>query len=69
MTDPSVDPSELLLAALSLALVIVGLLPFFSPGLLRRIALRAAQFGDGQIRFAGLSCMLIGLALLLLMWN
>ena len=57
---------DLLLAALALMLVFEGLLPFFSPRRWREVFLRATQMSDGQIRFVGLTSMLIGLTLLLL---
>lgn len=57
---------DLLLAALALMLVLEGLLPFFSPRRWREVFLRATQLSDGQIRFIGLTSMLIGLVLLLL---
>jgi uncharacterized protein len=56
---------DLLLPALALMLVIEGLLPFFSPLRWRQVFLRATQLSDGQIRFIGLSSMLIGLLILL----
>lgn len=56
--------SDWLLGALALMLVIEGLLPFLSPGAWRRMFERAVQMSDGQIRFIGLSSMLIGLLLL-----
>jgi len=55
---------ELLFGALALMLVIEGLLPFFSPGVWRQVFERATRMSDGQIRFLGLSSILIGLALL-----
>ncbi len=60
---------DLLLAALALMLVFEGLLPFFSPRRWREVFLRATQMSDGQIRFIGLTSMLIGLAVLLLFGN
>jgi uncharacterized protein YjeT (DUF2065 family) len=57
---------DLLLAALALMLVFEGLLPFLSPQTWRRLFERATQLGDGQVRFIGLSCMIVGLTLLLL---
>lgn len=57
---------ELLLAACALMLVLEGLLPFFSPAAWRRLFEQATRLSDGQIRFLGLSSMLIGLVLLLL---
>ena len=56
--------ADLLLGAVALMLVFEGLLPFLSPGAWRRVFERALQLSDGQIRFLGLSSMLIGLVLL-----
>jgi uncharacterized protein YjeT (DUF2065 family) len=56
--------ADLLLGALALMLVFEGLLPFLSPGAWRRIFERATQLSDGQIRFVGLSSMIVGLVLL-----
>ncbi|MBS0436340.1 MAG: DUF2065 domain-containing protein [Proteobacteria bacterium] len=47
-------------------LVLEGLLPFFSPGSWRRLFEQATKLSDGQIRFLGLSSMLLGIVLLLL---
>lgn len=58
--------SDLLWGALALMLVIEGLLPFLSPGTWRQAFLRATQMSDGQIRFFGLTSMVIGLVLLAL---
>jgi uncharacterized protein YjeT (DUF2065 family) len=55
---------ELLFGALALMLVIEGLLPFFSPGVWRRVFERATRMSDGQIRFLGLSSIVLGIALL-----
>lgn len=55
-----------LLLAFALMLVIEGVLPFVAPGTWRETFLRLAQMADGQIRFIGLSSMLLGVALLLL---
>ena len=60
--------SELLLGALALMLVFEGLLPFLSPGAWRSMFERATRLSDGQIRFIGLSSMVIGL-LLLYVWH
>lgn len=57
---------DLLIGALALMLVVEGLLPFFSPGLWRRVFERAVKMSDGQLRFIGLSSMLAGAAMLLL---
>lgn len=56
---------DLLLGALALMLVLEGLLPFLSPGAWRSVFEKATRMSDGQIRFVGLSSMLVGLVLLL----
>ena len=61
--------SDLLLGAIALMLVLEGLLPFLSPRRWRSMFERATQLSDGQIRFVGLSSMLIGVVLLLLFWS
>jgi uncharacterized protein YjeT (DUF2065 family) len=53
-----------LLAALGLMLVIEGLLPFLWPALWRDAFRRLIEMNDGQIRFVGLSSMLLGLIVL-----
>lgn len=60
---------DLLLPACALVLVIEGVLPFLSPALWRRLFEQATRLSDGQIRFLGLSSMLVGLVLLLVFWN
>ena len=60
---------ELLLGAVALMLVFEGLLPFLSPTTWREVFSKALRLSDGQIRFLGLSSMLIGLLLLLLFWR
>jgi len=55
-----------LLLAFALMLVIEGILPFVAPGRWRDTFLQLARLEDGQIRFIGLSSMLVGLLLLLL---
>lgn len=60
--------ADWLLGALALMLVIEGLLPFFSPKAWRQVFERATRMSDGQIRFLGLSSMLLGL-LLLAIWR
>lgn len=52
--------------AIALVFVLEGLLPFLSPGAWRQVFERVLQLSDGQIRFLGLSSMLVGLALLFL---
>ncbi len=59
---------DLLLGALALMLIFEGLLPFLSPGAWRAAFQKATQMSDGQIRFVGLSSMVIGL-LLLYIWR
>lgn len=60
---------DLFLGAVALMLVIEGLLPFFSPGAWRSVFERAVQMSDGQIRFVGLTSMLVGVVMLLIFWN
>ena len=52
------------LMALALMLIIEGVLPFLAPELWRETFRRIIGLGDGQIRFIGLTSMLIGLLLL-----
>jgi uncharacterized protein YjeT (DUF2065 family) len=61
--------SDLLLGAVALMLVLEGVLPFLSPTRWRSMFERATKFSDGQIRFFGLSSMIIGVVLLLIYWN
>jgi uncharacterized protein YjeT (DUF2065 family) len=56
-----------LLLAFALMLVIEGLLPFVAPKLWRETFRRATEMADGQLRFIGLTSIIIGLALLLLL--
>jgi uncharacterized protein YjeT (DUF2065 family) len=58
--------SDLVFAALALMLVIEGILPFTAPKLWREMFARLIAMTDGQIRFAGLVSMLVGLAILFL---
>jgi uncharacterized protein YjeT (DUF2065 family) len=51
------------LLAFALMLIIEGVLPFLAPGVWRDTFRRITQLSDGQIRFFGLTSMLIGLAL------
>jgi uncharacterized protein YjeT (DUF2065 family) len=59
---------DLLLGAVAIMLVLEGLLPFLSPGTWRSVFERATRMTDGQIRFIGLTSMVLGL-LLLLVWH
>jgi uncharacterized protein YjeT (DUF2065 family) len=54
------------LMAIALMLVIEGVLPFLAPKLWRDTFRRITQLTDGQIRFVGLTSMLIGLIVLTL---
>lgn len=60
---------HLLLTAVALMLVIEGILPFIAPGLWRNAFRRLTEMTDGQIRFFGLTSMIIGLLLLFLTQN
>jgi uncharacterized protein YjeT (DUF2065 family) len=53
-----------LLMAFALMLVIEGMLPFLAPTLWRETFRRITEMSDGQIRFFGLSSMLLGVILL-----
>lgn len=55
-----------LMLAFALMLVIEGLLPFAAPRVWRETFRRALELTYGQLRFVGLSSIVIGLALLLL---
>ena len=52
--------------AFALMLIIEGVLPFLAPNLWRDTFRRVTQLSEGQIRFFGLTSMLIGLLLLVL---
>ncbi len=58
--------ASIFLMAFALMLIIEGLLPFLAPKLWRDTFRRITQMSDGQIRFFGLTSMLIGLLLLFL---
>jgi uncharacterized protein YjeT (DUF2065 family) len=55
-----------LLVAVSLMLVIEGLLPFLSPSGFKETLLMISQSDDGVIRYGGLISMLVGVAMLYL---
>lgn len=57
--------SNTLLVAFALMLVLEGLLPFVAPKIWRETFARLVQFSDGQIRFIGLTSMIVGLVFLL----
>ena len=56
-----------LLIAFALMLVLEGAMPFIAPAAWRETFRRLIQLSDGQIRFIGLSSMLIGLILLIVL--
>jgi len=58
--------SNSLLLAFALMLVIEGILPFLVPTLWRDTFRKLTEMSDGQIRFVGLTSMLIGLLLMYL---
>ena len=53
------------LMALALMLILEGVLPFLAPGVWRETFRKITQMNDGQIRFVGLSSIIVGLLLLL----
>jgi len=53
------------LMAVALMLILEGVLPFLAPNLWRDTFRKITQMTDGQIRFVGLSSMIVGLLLLL----
>jgi len=57
---------DVLLSAFALMLVIEGLLPFVAPKLWRDTFRSLTELRDGQLRFAGLASMAVGLGLLAL---
>jgi uncharacterized protein YjeT (DUF2065 family) len=56
---------EWLLGAVALMLIVEGAMPFASPSTWRGLFERALRLSDGQLRFMGLTSMLLGLTLLL----
>lgn len=53
-----------LMLAFALMLVIEGLLPFIAPRVWRETFRRVTEMNDGQIRFIGMTSMLIGVVLM-----
>lgn len=53
-----------LLLAFALMLVLEGILPFVAPKVWRETFRRVTELADGQIRFIGLSSVVIGMILL-----
>ncbi|MCL2161357.1 MAG: DUF2065 domain-containing protein [Betaproteobacteria bacterium] len=56
-----------LLTAIALMLILEGCAPLLAPALWREVLLRLADMRDGQIRTIGLSAMLAGVILLILL--
>ncbi|MEE8288420.1 MAG: DUF2065 family protein [Nitrosomonadaceae bacterium] len=57
---------DTLLIAFALMLVLEGILPFLLPGVWREAFKKLTEIGDNQVRFIGLTSMLLGLMLLYL---
>ncbi len=57
---------ETFLMAIALMLILEGILPFLSPQTWRETFKKMTEVDDGQLRFIGLSSMIIGLILLLI---
>jgi uncharacterized protein YjeT (DUF2065 family) len=57
---------KIVLMAFALMLIIEGVLPFVAPGAWRETFRRIMLLKDGQIRFFGLTSMLVGVLLLVL---
>ena len=57
---------DTLLIALGLMLVLEGLLPFLAPRIWRETFQRITQLADGQLRFMGLTSMLVGLVVIII---
>ncbi|MEE9580171.1 MAG: DUF2065 family protein [Nitrosomonadaceae bacterium] len=57
---------DTLLIAFALMLVLEGILPFLLPGIWREAFKKLTEIGDNQVRFIGLTSMLLGLMLLYL---
>ena len=50
--------------ALALLLILEGVFPFLSPDMVRKALVTIHQLTDSQLRFAGLTSMLVGVVLL-----
>jgi len=57
---------ENFLNAIALMLILEGMLPFLSPNTWREAFKKLTEINDNQIRFIGLTSMLIGLILLII---
>lgn len=56
--------SDVLWTALALMLVLEGLFPFLSPGGWRRTFMKLMELRDGQLRFFGLTAIVLGVVTL-----
>ncbi len=56
-----------LFLAFALMLVLEGLLPFLAPKVWRQGFRRMTELADGQLRFLGLTSMIVGLLLLFIL--
>jgi len=59
---------ESFLAACALVLVLEGLLPLLAPRTWREAFRRLTELSDGQLRFVGLICIVIGIFGLLVLY-
>lgn len=57
---------DIIVAGFALMLVIEGILPFTAPRFWREAFRKFIEMSDGQIRFAGLASMVVGLGILFL---
>jgi hypothetical protein len=57
-----------LLLAFALMLVIEGLMPFAAPRVWRETFRRVTEMNDGQVRFIGLTSMLIGVVIMAIVY-
>jgi uncharacterized protein YjeT (DUF2065 family) len=55
-----------LFAALAIASVLEGMMPFLNPAAMRRLMQRLASMEDRELRYGGLASMLVGLVILYL---
>jgi len=55
---------DIIVAGFALMLVIEGILPFTAPRFWREALRKLTEMNDGQVRFAGLASMVLGIVLL-----
>jgi uncharacterized protein len=55
---------QYIFTAISLYLIIEGMIPFISPNLFRRAVMRIAQMDDNGLRVSGLTVASVGLVML-----